>query len=256
MSEQNPLPKVADDLTLGSERERVGNDSLLRSYDAQTVLPKQEYDSEGRKVPYVRQPNPYTEQAAVIPPRAQTLFLAAKYKLRTEDLKGARLTFEQITKEFPQLSGPWVKLGVIAETREKYEEAIRCYNKAISVNAANVNAYLALALLERKQGNFAAAQATYVAALQAWKDFPEAHLNLAILYDLYLNRPQQAQQHYEAYYFLSGSDDQKVKKWLIEVKRRTGIQKSFVDNPPNEVAGAPDEKGDEPGAESAPDGAV
>jgi Flp pilus assembly protein TadD len=127
-------------------------------------------------------------------------------------------------------------LGVIAEKEEKYDEAIGHYRKAISVNEKNVNAYLALGLVQRKQGHFADAHTTYVEALDVWRDFPEAHLNLAILYDLYVNQPEQAQRHYEAYQFLTGGKDRKVHKWLVEVKQRTGIDRSFIDIPPKGVA--------------------
>ena len=132
-----------------------------------------------------------------------------------------------------------MKLGDIAEKNEDYDAAIKLYKKAISINKRNVNAYIALGLVQRKQGYFADAQKTYLDALHVWKDFPEAHLDLAILYDLYVNKPVEAQKHFEAYYFLTGSKDEKVRKWLVEVRRRTGIERSFIDNPPNDIAKVP-----------------
>jgi tetratricopeptide (TPR) repeat protein len=116
------------------------------------------------------------------------------------------------------------------------------------VNKNNVNAYIALGQLQRKQGYFSDAQNTYLEALNVWKDFPEAHLNLAILYDLYVNEPEEAQKHYEAYDFLTGRKDEKVKKWLVEVKQRTGIERSFIDIPPKEIVEVPVEKADDAGA--------
>ena len=100
----------------------------------------------------------------------------------------------------------------IAEKQKKHAEAIGHYKKAISVNRNNVNAYIALAIVQRSRGLFSGAHQTYLAALGIWKDFPEAHLNLAILYDLYLNQAEAAQQHYEAYDFLTGKKGGKVGK--------------------------------------------
>jgi len=202
-------------------------------------LPRQRYDSAGEKIPYVSQPNPYTSDTSSVPQEARTMYVAASSMLREGNLKGAQDRFRKLTDKFPSLSGPWVKLGTIAEKNEDYDEAIDLYKKAISVNKRNVNAYIDLGLAQRKQGYFSAAQKTYIDALHIWKDFPEAHLDLAILYDLYANKPIEAQKHYEAYYFLTGDKDEKVHKWLVEVRQRTGIARSFIDIPPNGIARGP-----------------
>jgi tetratricopeptide (TPR) repeat protein len=199
-------------------------------------LPRQAYDSAGGKIPYIPQPNPYTNLATPVPTEAKSMYVVASSLLQQGRLNAARTQFLKITEKFPSLSGPWVKLGTIAEKEEKYDEAITHYKEAINVNKNNVNAYIALGLVQRKQGYFSDAQNTYLAALDVWKDFPEAHLNLAILYDLYANKPEEAQKHYEAYSFLSGGKNEKAHKWLAEVKQRTGIEVSFIDNPPAEFA--------------------
>ena len=175
------------------------------------------------------------------------MYVVASSLLQQGRLKEARTQFLKLTEKYPSLSGPWVKLGTIAEREDKYDEAIKHYKEAINVNKNNVNAYIALGLVQRRQGYFSDAQTTYLAALDVWKDFPEAHLNLAILYDLYANKPEEAQKHYEAYSFLSGGKDEKVHKWLAEVKQRTGIEGSFIDNPPREIAEITIEEAEDPG---------
>ena len=77
-------------------------------------------------------------------------------------------------------------------------------------------------------GEFNVAQNTLALALQIWPDFPEAHLNLSILYDLYLNDPKSAQQHMEAYVFLNGNKNAQSEQWLAEIQGRTGITTSFI----------------------------
>ena len=199
-------------------------------------LPQQSYNAAGEKVPYVPDKNPYTSDGSAIPAGASTKFSAADSALTRGDLKEARAQFLAMTEKYPSLSGPWVKLGYIAEKKEKYDEAVKYYNNAIKVNSNNVNAYIALGLMQRSQGKFTNAQKAYLDALEVWKDFPEAHLNLAILYDLYMNRPEYAQKHYEAYHFLTGGKDSNVHKWLVEVRQRTGIQTSYIDVPPKVAA--------------------
>jgi tetratricopeptide (TPR) repeat protein len=215
-------------------------------------LPRQTYDSAGVKMRYVPQPNPYTTDSGDVPAEARRLFVVADRALQEGDLRGARKQLQYLTEKYPMLSGPWLKLGVIAEKKEQYGDAIKYYQKAISVNGNNVNAYMALGLLQRRQGYFADAQRTYLEALRVWRDCPEAHLNLAILYDLYVNQPEQAQKHYEAYYFLTGQKDEKAHKWLVEVRQRTGIERSFIDIPPKGVAEVPEKtEGGDAGSEGA-----
>ena len=239
---QRKASDVESDAPVKEQKQRLA----VRTLD--TPLPKQAYDSKGNKLAYVPQPNPYTHKARAVPPDARSAFVAANSMFQQGDLQAARAGFRKMTEKYPVLSGPWVQLGAIAEKQEKYEGAVKHYRKAISVNRKNVNAYLALGLLQRRLGEFGAAQASYNKALQVWKDFPEAHLNLAILYDLYVNQPEQAQKHYEAYSFLTGNKDKKVHKWLVEVKRRTGIEQSFIDNPPRKFAVVKKEKPGDAGA--------
>jgi tetratricopeptide (TPR) repeat protein len=209
----------------------------LELTSADAPLPLQAYGAKGEKVPYVKEKNPYTSDTTPVPVEASAMFVAANAQFKQGNLDGAWSSFEKLAKKYPHLSGPWVRLGDIAQRNGKYAEAAGHYEKAIRLNKKNVNAYIALALAQRRQGQFNSAQNTLLAALQVWKDFPEAHLNLAILYDLYANRPEAAQKHYEAYYFLAGEKDESAHKWLVEVKHRTGIEESFIDIPPVGVAG-------------------
>jgi tetratricopeptide (TPR) repeat protein len=207
-------------------------------------IPQQAYDTRGVKVPYVPQSNPYTGGNATVPTEARAMFVAASARLSEGNLSAAQAKFEQLTGQYPDLSGPWLKLGEIAERREQYDVAIGHYQRAISLNRNNVNAYIALGVAQRRQGRFNDAQNSYLAALDVWKDFPEAHLNLAILYDLYGNQPAAAQRHYEAYAFLTGGKNETAHKWLVEVRQRTGIEQSFIDSPPVVVEIVPADKAD------------
>ncbi|MEE8308357.1 MAG: hypothetical protein V3R81_13905, partial [Gammaproteobacteria bacterium] len=49
-----------------------------------------------------------------------------------------------------------------------------------------------------------------------------AHYNLGVLLDLYLKRPAEALPHYERYQTLAG-EDERVTKWIIDLRRRLGI---------------------------------
>ncbi|TNE79427.1 MAG: tetratricopeptide repeat protein [Gammaproteobacteria bacterium] len=227
VSQPDPEPKTVEPEPV----QEVAQQSTAPAIEGK-YLPQQGYDAQGKKIPYVAAPNPYTQQVTPVPAAAKAAFADARAKRENGDLRMARKGFRAMTKEFPTLSGPWVQLAGLSEQREKPEKAREYYHKALEVNPNNVNAYIEQAMFERRQGEFDNARDAYLAALQVWKDYPEAHLNLAILYDLYMNLPEEAQPHYEAYDFLTGKTDERVANWLIEIRRRTGIETSFIDNPP------------------------
>ncbi len=233
-------PSESDATVVTAEQPVIGPSTSrpMALAESGAPLPKQLYDAAGQKIAYVPAANPYTADQAPVPSQAVADFRAASALLDAEKYRDARIAFRQMTRDFPALSGPWVKLGDIADTRGYQDKAEEAYRQALAVNASNVNAYLSLALHLRKKGEFVQAQQVYIDALTLWKDFPGAHLNLAILYDLYLNRPELAQPHYEAYDFLTDGSNPEVANWLIEVRRRTGIETRFVDAPPQEPAAA------------------
>ncbi len=205
----------------------------LQQRPTRQTLPTRQYDKEGTLIPFVATPNPYEAIKGRIHKDAVLQFIDAKKALKKGDLKTAEHLFKTVIAVDDKLSGPWVFLGDIAQQHQQSEEAFAHYQKAIAVNPLNVNAYLPLAKLLREQGRFIEAQNVYADALAQWKDFPEAHLNLAILYDIYLNDPLQAQQHMEAYQFLTNAKDKAVAKWLEELQQRTGIAPNLYIGPSN-----------------------
>ncbi len=190
-------------------------------------IPVPEIDESGAVLPYEPQTNPYLSQRGRIDKESVLGFIEARRTLKAGDLERTRDLLLKLTVSDDELSGPWVMLGDIALEQDDYTLAAEQYLKAISINDSNVNAYLRLAKVQRLQGKFLVAQNTYARVLSIWPDFPEAHLNLAVLYDIYLNQPLRAQKHMEAYQFLTGSKNQVVAGWLDEIQQRTGIAPGF-----------------------------
>ena len=75
-------------------------------------------------------------------------------------------------------------------------------------------------VLQRRDGNFAAARAAYERALTLDPTHADAERNLAILLDLYLEDPSAALPHYERYQALTQGADKEVTAWLVELKTR------------------------------------
>lgn len=209
--------------TLDLANEAVKLD-LLSTIEYVPVLEK---DKEGVVVPYEAQENPYELLRGRIKKESVAQYIQAQRAFNQKDYEVAKKELDALTQADSKLSGPWVMLGDIAVEKNNLKEAEAAYNRAVGITPENINAYLKLALVQRKLGKFLHAQNTYTAVLAQWKDFPEAHLNLAVLYDLYLNHPIRAQQHMEAYQFLTKGENSEVEGWLSNLRQRTGIAPSL-----------------------------
>lgn len=192
-------------------------------------LPKQAYDEKSQPVVYEEAENPYLAKRSRVEKGSVLLFIEAKKALRAENYSLAKQKLQVITRNDEDLSGPWVLLAEIAQHEKQLEKSEGYYQTALSINEENINAYVGLAKTQRLMGEFNVAQNTLALALALWPDFPEAHLNLGVLYDVYFNKSELAQKHTEAYLFLTGYKDMQAIEWLNEIKQRTGINKSFMD---------------------------
>ena len=107
----------------------------------------------------------------------------------------------------------------------QFEPAERAFKHAVErdANSAIANNYLGVA--QRNLGKFKDAEASYHAALTADDTYAAAHLNLGVLYDMYLQQPEQALEQFERYQQLVATPDTKVGGWIKELRARTGAGK-------------------------------
>jgi tetratricopeptide (TPR) repeat protein len=207
---------------------------LIGSNDKATLastleyLPAPKLDEAGASLPYEPSENPYLSQKGKISKESIVKYIEAKRAIKQKQYSQAEKLLQELTLEDKTLSGPWIALGDLAAEQKKYSQASENYAAAIGINEKNINAYMRLAQAQRMQGNFLNAQNTYAKALALWPDFPDAHLNLAVLYDVYLNHPLRAQKHMEAYQFLTHGENKNVAKWLVEIQQRTGVAVSLT----------------------------
>jgi Flp pilus assembly protein TadD len=125
-----------------------------------------------------------------------------------------------MTQTYPELSGPYLNLGIAYLRTDRTTEAEQAVRKALDLNPSNAQAYDLLGLIHREAGSFTAARQDYEQALKLDPLFADVHLNLAILLDLYLGQPQPALEHYERYQQLAGADDKQVALWIADLKKR------------------------------------
>lgn len=147
-------------------------------------------------------------------------FEAALDLLRRGRLEDARVAFEAMTVAYPHLAGPWLNLAIVHARSGRPDEAERALRASIERNPENAIPHNLLGLLYREQGRFDDARDAYEAALRLDPDYADAHLNYAILLDLYLQQLPRAMAHYERYRRLGGGDQALVERWMADLRQR------------------------------------
>lgn len=140
----------------------------------------------------------------------------------------AREALLALTRDYPQYSGPFTDLGILYARNRQRDDAIAAFRKAVSVNPRNAVAWNWLGTLYREAGQFSAADQAYRSAIAARPQDPAAHLNLAILYDVSLHRPDIALPAYREYQRLAGSEARAiVSVWIKELELR-GVDRGIA----------------------------
>jgi tetratricopeptide (TPR) repeat protein len=135
-------------------------------------------------------------------------------------LKEARAAFESLRTSYPHVSVFHNNLGVVYKRLGLLPEAVAAYQQAIKIQPEYPEAYYNLGLALREQGEFRRAEDAYRRALSAAPNFRDAEFNLAVLYDLYLNEPNKAIEHYQTYLASGGEGQEEVAIWIAALQKR------------------------------------
>ena len=125
----------------------------------------------------------------------------------------------------------WIKksyerLASLLPARYKRDEAGDRFSGDISsVIPPNPKLYNSRGILFRENGEFKKAEEDYLKSMSIKPDFPDAFLNLGILYELYLGKPEDALKNYKNYVHLGGKRED-VLVWIDIIEKRisTGSQ--------------------------------
>jgi len=133
----------------------------------------------------------------------------------------AELEFKQLIVAYPQFAGPQLNLGLLYLHDSRLPEAEAAFKAALQLTPANPVAGDELGIVERKLGKFSDAEAAYLRAIAAEPNYAPAHLNLGVLYDLYMAEPQKALDQFQRYIEIAGENKQ-VAGWVVELRKRVG----------------------------------
>ncbi|MDP9133800.1 MAG: tetratricopeptide repeat protein, partial [Actinomycetota bacterium] len=165
---------------------------------------------------------PPTVPVPTIAPAVAEQFAQAVRSLESGDYAAARPVLEKLVASEPTLAAPAVNLGMLHAREGRWRDAETALAEGIRRDPQSAAALNELASVQRETGRFKDAEASYRQALAAEPQHYRTHRNFAVLLDLYLWRPAEALQHFEAYLSKSGTADRQVSGWIAELKRRVG----------------------------------
>jgi len=128
-----------------------------------------------------------------------------------------------VSTDAPDKPYIFTNLGLAYFKLHKLDLAEQAFREAIMRNNRDAIAYNQLGILQRYKGQFEEARNQYQRAIQIDSGYAPAHLNLGILFDLYLQDLELALQQYQKYLALITEEDSQVAGWIVDIKRRLKI---------------------------------
>ncbi len=169
--------------------------------------------------------------------------------MKAGNVTEAELEFKQIALQFPQLSSPYVNLGILYRKAGHLDQAEDALKTAVERNDGSAVAWTELGATQRLRGEFPNAAASYEKAIAADPNFAPAYRNLGVVSDLYLGDPERALTAFERYKELTG-EEKPVSGWIAELRARTG--KPPLKRPPAAPAAGSSDAAPQDGAPAAP----
>jgi hypothetical protein len=141
--------------------------------------------------------------------------------MKAGNVTEAELEFKQVALQFPQLSAPYVNLGILYRKAGHLEQSEDALKTAVERNDASAVAWTELGATQSLRGEFPNAAASYEKAIADDPNFAPAYRNLGVVSDLYLGDPERALTAFERYKELTG-EEKPVSGWIAELRARTG----------------------------------
>jgi Flp pilus assembly protein TadD len=156
----------------------------------------------------------------VASPESRALYQQGLAALTAGRYAEAERALLDVARREPQLAGPRANLGILYGRTGRPAQALASLKEAIRLNPDRAAYYNELGVISRREGKFDDARRYYAKALDLDPNYAYAHLNIGILYDLYLQDTEKAMQHYRRYQELAPGETGTVTKWIADLQQR------------------------------------
>lgn len=129
-------------------------------------------------------------------------------------------TLIKITNSHPDHVGARINLANSYLITKKIQDAENALSHVLTIKPTVAEAFNLQGLIEVEKSEYNKAEKNYLAAIQQRESYAFAHYNLALLYDVFYQTPDQALPHYERYLELAGDGDKATKNWVAELKQK------------------------------------
>lgn len=169
------------------------------------------------------QPVRDTAETATVTSAAPNVDVAAELRQARLQFEGgmlgsARDTLQSLSEAAPGEPLAWLNLGLVHLRMEQPEKAVASLEKAVDLAPALPAAHNLLGIAYRRAGRIDEAREAYTTALRNDPGYALAHYNLAVLFDIYLQQPAKAIQHYRRYESLAPQAGSEVSLWISQLE--------------------------------------
>lgn len=162
--------------------------------------------------------NEETDQS--IPQALSIAFKQGLQMLEKEQYERAEKHWKITAIQWPQYPGIWTNLALSQWHLGDFEAATESNNKAISVNQDFCPAKKIGALLQKEQGLFLEAIASYEIAAECSPNDPDIPYNMGIIYDLYIQDIGLALTYYTKAQSLLNEENETLAMWITDLQNR------------------------------------
>jgi tetratricopeptide (TPR) repeat protein len=148
----------------------------------------------------------------------QTAWQSSLLLIKQQKWPEAKLALQNLIKTNPQFTGALINLAAVNCELHQWQEAAGVLNR-LPETQKSPRVFNLLGLVAEHSGQITQAEQYYLAAVANAAAPPEAHYNLALLYDIYWQDPIKALPFYENY-ARARPEDKAVGDWIIEIKRK------------------------------------
>jgi Flp pilus assembly protein TadD len=140
--------------------------------------------------------------------------------LKTGATEQALTLLTRLSLDAPDKPRLFTNLGLTHFRLHQAELAEQAFQQAIARNPDDAVAHNHLGIIQRQQGRVQDALLEYRRAHEIDSRYARAHLNLGILFDLYLQDLEKALQQYRKYLDLTSEENAQVAGWIVDIERR------------------------------------